>query len=345
MENTVTASAPHRLDMGGTIDIATLALFYRTFDPTTVTLSLDLRVTVSIEPIETATVQIQFGEMPLEEGDPSSRDFSTPLGLYFYLCGMFRVSGVRITISSDAPVGSGLGGSGATLVALIAALDSIKPISRASLTRAEIAILAYRTEASFYSCGMQDQLAAAFGGAYCWHWRGNSARDFFRQEKLVAIKCLPQLSESLLVVYTGDTRFSPVMISTWRDRFVSGKDRDVWTQLNKLTHEFTSAIRENSYDRAANIISEEMSIRRSFWPESTTENVEKFVREAERQGCGAKFAGAGRGGSVWAIGSPERIERLRDSWSILADEISGAHLLACSLAKEGVTALNKYPQS
>lgn len=331
------ASAPLRIDMGATVDIAPLALYYRHRDPATVNLCLDLRTTVSIEPIKAGIVQVQSGGFVIEQGDPDTSNFSGPLGLYFYLCGLFRVSGVRVKISSAAPPRCGLGGSGAALVALIAALDSVQPLSSSPLTRAEIALLAYRIEASFYTCGMQDHLAAAFGGVNLWHWGGPSTGDFFRREALLSSEQLPQLSAAIQVLHTGTARDSMAMNDDCLSHFVSGSDRHVWVQLINLSHEFARAIRDSRFDHAAEVLKEEMSIRRASWPESTTEQIDAFVREAESAGCGAKFAGGGRGGCVWAIGTPACIQRLRARWGELSREIPGANLLTCSLTGDGVS--------
>jgi len=70
---------------------------------------------------------------------------------------------VKLTIASDAPAGCSTGTSAAVTVAVIGALDGLTP---GRLTPYEAAATAQRIETEFLhrQCGIQDQLAAAFGG-------------------------------------------------------------------------------------------------------------------------------------------------------------------------------------
>lgn len=70
---------------------------------------------------------------------------------------------VRITIFSNAPSGASIGTSAAVTVALIGALDALTPNR---LTAHEVAYMAQiiETEKLGQQCGIQDQLAAAYGG-------------------------------------------------------------------------------------------------------------------------------------------------------------------------------------
>ena len=68
-----------------------------------------------------------------------------------------------VTIHSDAPAGAGTGTSAAVTVALVAALDALTP---GRLTKHEVAMAAQRVETEMLGrqCGIQDQLASAYGG-------------------------------------------------------------------------------------------------------------------------------------------------------------------------------------
>ncbi|MBX7187123.1 MAG: GHMP kinase [Vicinamibacteria bacterium] len=68
-----------------------------------------------------------------------------------------------VTIHSDAPAGAGTGTSAAVTVALIGALDALTP---GRLTPHEVASAAQRVETEMLGrqCGIQDQLASAYGG-------------------------------------------------------------------------------------------------------------------------------------------------------------------------------------
>jgi D-glycero-alpha-D-manno-heptose-7-phosphate kinase len=57
---------------------------------------------------------------------------------------------------------------------------------------------------------------------------------------------------------------------------------------------------------------------------------------AEEAGCGARFAGAGAGGSVWALGEIKRIRELKTIWSSTLAPIPGAGILDCVVDLRGV---------
>jgi len=70
---------------------------------------------------------------------------------------------LEVTIHSDAPAGAGTGTSAAVTVALVGALDALTP---GQLTPHEVASAAQRVETEMLGrqCGIQDQLASAYGG-------------------------------------------------------------------------------------------------------------------------------------------------------------------------------------
>jgi D-glycero-alpha-D-manno-heptose-7-phosphate kinase len=70
---------------------------------------------------------------------------------------------LEVTIHSEAPAGAGTGTSAAVTVALVGALDALTP---GRLTPHEVAAAAQRVETEMLrrQCGIQDQLASAYGG-------------------------------------------------------------------------------------------------------------------------------------------------------------------------------------
>ena len=79
------------------------------------------------------------------------------------LMGIHEEDQLRINIYSEAPPGASTGTSAAVSVALIGALDALRP---GRLTANEVAKLAHyvETEKLGLQCGIQDQLCSAFGG-------------------------------------------------------------------------------------------------------------------------------------------------------------------------------------
>jgi len=74
-----------------------------------------------------------------------------------------RITGVRIDVNSEIPIGGGLGSSGSLEVALVKFFDAAFNLSLSTKEVAEFSYLAEREELGI-PCGRLDQYGAAFGG-------------------------------------------------------------------------------------------------------------------------------------------------------------------------------------
>ena len=101
-------------------------------------------------------------------------------------------------------------------------------------------------------------------------------------------------------------------------------------------HGFALAIKKLDWKRAAELLREEMAIRKKITPEALIPETERLIEQAEKEGCGARFAGAGAGGSIWAIGDTEKIDNLRNTWGKTLSEIGGGNIIDCHVEPEGL---------
>ena len=120
----IEASAPCRIDSGGTWDIRALALPFEKIKPVTVNIALNLRTHVTLAPFEDGKVKLlskgfSHGEMYPFENLP----FNSHFGLFFAAVSHFGFHGLQVQIKSDSPVKSALGGSSTALIALLKALS------------------------------------------------------------------------------------------------------------------------------------------------------------------------------------------------------------------------------
>ena len=79
-----------------------------------------------------------------------------------------------------------------------------------------------------------------------------------------------------------------------------------------------------------------MSIRREITPNAIIPLTERLIHQAEIAGCGARFAGAGAGGTVWALGEKVKIGELRKIWKQTLAPVKGAKILDCDVDPLGV---------
>ena len=95
-------------------------------------------------------------------------------------------------------------------------------------------------------------------------------------------------------------------------------------------------IQNKAWKESARLLREEMAVRREITPDALIPVTERLIREAEKAGCGARFTGAGAGGSVWALGEKEEIDALRQTWQDSLASVKGAGILPCQVDLHGV---------
>ena len=332
----IEATAPCRIDIGGTLDISTFYFPLRHFSPCTVNMALSLRTRVLLLPYTGGRVKVSSRGFKSAEYPLTKAPMRHPLGLMFAIAAYFREEGIHIAIDSSSPPKSGLGGSSAAAVALVAAL--LKATGHGGIPGKKIAHLAHAIEGSVAGvpCGIQDQLAAVYGGVHVWYWKGGSRGPSFFKKKLVSKRSLKQFEKHLLLAYSGRPHVSAQINQKWVNQFLSGKNRAHWVDIIKCTHGFADALLNKEIDQAVVWLQKETAIRRRMTPEVLDEVGKKLVRAAVNSNCGARFTGAGGGGCIWAFGKREDIERLKDRWQTLFSRYPSAYLLDAKIDSEGV---------
>ncbi len=340
-KNPIGASAPCRIDAGGTWDIKAMALPFERFNPSTFNIALNLRTTASLMPFRSGMVKI------ISEGFPAGvtckgRDLnlSGPFSIFFAAVAYFGFSGLEIRIDSRSPVKSALGGSSTALVALIKALVKLDKVAgrKIHFSRRDILNLGYHLEdgISGGNCGMQDQAAAVYGGVNGWSWCYSDRKMPVIREKLLDSSGIKRLSERILVAFSGKWHVSAMTNRIWMKNFLEGKTRNGWLEANAVIRELISSVKAMEWQEAVRLLREEMKIRKKITPDAIIRETSDLINEAVKSGCAARFAGAGAGGSVWALGEPSDIDRLRNRWERNLSGIKGAHLLRCSVDPKGV---------
>ena len=335
----ISASVPCRLDMGGTLDISTFVYPLNHLHPCTFNIALDLRTRVSLHPYHKDLVKVTSKGFESAEYPINEAPFDHPLGLMFAVAAHFQASGLHIDIESSSPPRSALGGSSAAAVALAAALSKRagKKIF-SGLFKKKIALLAYLIEGSVAGvpCGLQDQLAAAYGGVNAWYWIGSMGGPAFRKRVVVKKSEFKELEKSIVLAYCGIPHESKDVNSRWVKGFVSGKQRSKWHEIVAYTKDFVEALYSKDINGAVKAIRSEMSIRREMTPDVLDDMGERLVESAEKNSCGARFTGAGGGGCIWAIGEADNITRLKRVWEDDLKNRKEAHLIDVKIDSKGL---------
>ncbi|UCD78774.1 MAG: galactokinase [Desulfobacterales bacterium] len=336
----IEASAPCRIDMGGTLDIAT---FYYTLHhqlPCTFNIALGLRTRVKLLPYDKGMIKISSSGFKDAQFPADAAPFDHPLGLMFATAAYFNARGIHVDIESQSPPRSALGGSSVAAVALIGAfLKLMKPEnSGTGLDRRAVALLAYQIEQSVAGvpCGIQDQLAAAYGGVNTWCLQAKPTGPIFKKQCIVRKDSHRELERHLLIAYCGKPHVSKDINGRWIRQFLSGKHRGLWLEIIACTRRFVAALAERNYHQAAVQMNRETAIRRTLTPDVLDNLGEKLVNIARQNDCGARFTGAGGGGCLWALGEIENIDRLRPLWEKTLSAREAACLLEVKIDSKGL---------
>ena len=318
------ASAPLRVDCGGIVDVPLLWAWFARAGAVTVNIALSLRTHAAVFAHEPGVVRVESGDV-FEEAVLDEAPLDGRFGTFFFLCGHFGVSGVRLVLRAEGPPRSGLGGSSAAAVAAAAALAPDR------FGAADVARIAFAVERQLEPCGPQDHLAAAHGGASAWRWAAPEEGMPWERTPLPSPP-----DDALLVANTGEHRASATMLNDVTTRFVAGRDRAAWLEVVARTRTFADALGAGDLAAAGDALRAEAQLFGETWPQVYTDRALALCETAWRRGCGARFTGAGQGGCVWALGEPNAIAAVREAWSEACAAWPGATVLDARPDPRGV---------
>jgi len=262
----------------------------------------------------------------------------------FAIASFFRAEGIHIVIDSSSPPRSALGGSSAAAVALIAAFSkTYENAGKKPLSKRQMVLIAHAIEQSVAGvpCGLQDQLAAAFGGVNAWYWKDGIDGPPFVKKSIIGKEFAGNFGKNFILAYCGVPHESKNINGRWVRRFISGKQRDLWDDIVICTGKFIEAVANRRFQDAAFFMNEETAIRRKMTPDVLDSIGRMLIMSAVKNNCGARFTGAGGGGCIWAIGEAGNIEKLKEKWEFILLKRKGAGLIEVKPDYRGVSVREK----
>jgi D-glycero-alpha-D-manno-heptose-7-phosphate kinase len=204
--------------------------------------------------------------------------------------------GIEVDIESDAPAGSGLGGSSALVTAVVAGLALL---GGRRLEAHELARLCYSIERDDLgiSGGWQDQYAAAFGGF--------NLLEFSRKGVQVSpVRAKPdtmaRLEECLMLCYSGAVRRNAGLIDRQIELYRQGREETIlgMKQLHEIAYSMRDAIERNAPDDLGGMLGDAFVAKRRMNPHIAEHTpIEAMLSLAQAAGAGGgKICGAGGGG-------------------------------------------------
>jgi D-glycero-alpha-D-manno-heptose-7-phosphate kinase len=204
---------------------------------------------------------------------------------------------------TEIPSGSGLGGSSALAVALVALFDRWYGVG---LSRAEIAHLAAVVEREDLGMpgGLQDHYAATYGGLN--HIRFGTGVEV--SPVPIPAPVLSELERGLVLCYTGRTRESMPVIEDQTRRLFRGDPatRHGLLVQRALVGRLLEALLGGRLSEVGPLLDEGWNAKRQFSPLVSTPEIDAAYRVARDHGAdGGKLSGAGGGGFLLLHSPPE----------------------------------------
>jgi D-glycero-alpha-D-manno-heptose-7-phosphate kinase len=180
----ITTQAPGRVDLGGGIDHRIISLISHSSNLVTFNIAVKLYTKITLESYKEGLILIDSDKIGSKEIIANNPVFNDKFALVIAIASFFKVNGVKISIKTEFPPMSGLGGSGSLSVALI--YGFIKALNLESkYNQKDIVWLAHSIEDSlFKNTGLQDQAAACYGGINLFNWEYSKFSKIFDRNRI-----------------------------------------------------------------------------------------------------------------------------------------------------------------
>ena len=315
----ITASAPTRLDLaGGTLDIWPLYLNHDNAQTINVAISLRASCSITERRDNYSVLKSEDTGRFIKVKEWADLQNTPDFLLAARALQFFDVKGVDLTTRSDSPLGAGIAGSSALIVALCAALNAWTEAKR---TPEELLTIAMNLEAKVIKVptGAQDYRPAFYGGISAIELRVDGV-------KRIALDVpTEELERRIVLAYTGRSRQSG--INNWDivKQHIEGEQHvfKKFQRIRDITVAMRSSLIAGHWSEVGRQISEEWECRKDLAPSITTPEIDRLISAARNSGAiGSKVCGAGGGGCVLSFVAPDRKHEVE-----LALQASGMELL------------------
>ena len=238
--------------------------------------------------------------------------------------------GFDLFLHSNAPPGSGLGGSSTLMVTLIGLLKELRGVP---LTDYEIAELAFQVEREDLGLkgGLQDQYAATFGGFNFLELTGDRV---IVNPLRVPGDVIMELENNCLLAFTGRTRQGDHIIEDQTAR-VDNADANALAglrQQKELAVAMKDALLRRKTHEFGNLLHEAWQAKKRMSDRISSGQIDEYYAEAMKVGAlGGKVTGAGGGGFMLFYCRYDRRHRVADRLTEL-----GASVVDFAFEPEGI---------
>jgi D-glycero-alpha-D-manno-heptose-7-phosphate kinase len=249
------------------------------------------------------------------------------LPLLAKLAYFFRAENLTLRTRGESPAGAGIAGSSAMNVAVCGAFARWQG---ADLAAEALLTIAMNVEAQVIKVptGVQDYRPAYFGGIAAIELRPSGV-----VRTAIGIDVV-ELERRLVLAYTGAPHFSGTNNWEITKRHIDGDPRvfECFEQIVAAALGVREALTRGDWDGVADQLNAEWEARKQLAPGVTTPLIDELIASASSAGArAAKVCGAGGGGCLFCLTTPERVSAVRQA---LAS--GGARLLDFRIETDGL---------
>ena len=215
---------------------------------------------------------------------------------------------LRLTYDADLPARSGLGTSSSFAVGMLNAFSALKG---KKLTKRELADQAIYLERELCheAGGIQDQIAAAFGGLNLIEFG-----EYGYKVKPVSIseERKEELNQRLILFFTGQSRFSSD-IQKGTSRSLNEKKAEL-AEMTELVYKAEDILENDAADlnEFGRMLDHTWRLKRGMAAGISTDSIDDMYQAGLKAGAlGGKLLGAGGGGFIVFYAEPERKEAVK----------------------------------
>jgi D-glycero-alpha-D-manno-heptose-7-phosphate kinase len=225
-----------------------------------------------------------------------------------------------IHIVADLPARTGLGSSSAFTAGFLHALYTLegKVVSKEQLANDSLYV---EQDLIKENVGSQDQIHASYGGFNLIEF---SSGKFKVQPVIISKEKCQTLEDSLMIFFTGQTRFATEILSEQVER-TRAKDNDIFLkEMNSMVYDAIDIIsneNKNIFVKSlGNLMNEGWRLKKLLSTSVSNQQIDDAYEKAIKAGAlGGKISGAGGGGFLMLLVDPSRKDNVREALSNLLE--------------------------
>lgn len=225
-----------------------------------------------------------------------------------------------IHIFSDLPAKTGLGSSSSFTVGFLNALYALRGTKT---SKQKLATEACHVEQNLIleNVGSQDQFHAAYGGLNIIKFNSN---DISVSPVIISKEKLDLIENSLMIFYTGLTRFASDVVKEQIDKTISKSNDDYLLKMHDMVYEAESLISQaNSKDLIkdlGSLLDKSWQLKKQLSSKISNPKIDEAYLLAKQAGAyGGKLCGAGSGGFLALLAPDDKKNEIRNKLSDLLE--------------------------